>query len=659
MLPVSFGVETVVVKVGADGALVKELSSLGYSECENIVVIIDPRRPRRSAYGEIMAAFDGDDSKMSRVKLALLMPSTSSSKEALLMAEFALHNLALSVDYPATAQRLFIRMDDYLVHGDGIISAMIAEEKTVYPADEQANMLAMLKQFPASVYNYRALCHFYVGDGGEEGEIVDFVIDDAGAAALLGKEDAGLASLGPVPKNELLSTGAMFAQSAPSLFLAFNEDTASTMRGALGADVKVCTPCNKPWEDEVPPMNEASGLAFKDLEMDPSVMLLASRASAGYCGCMKKLPAPAKMVHQDEDYDSGEMVDQAECCMRECEDTEIKPTGLGDDAVEFSKCDDCGHVVCKSCFKDIAEGADFEAASKEMIDETPTPISIFNGKDCIMLIDADKDLADVPLPTGYQGYSSYPGAFFTKFREAVCDKPLVSIVMADSYESLVANRRVSTFIPLAVENCDIVLFCLKSDTEHVKAFCTGAKFSNESVMDSFIRCSVPFPRLHFFTFANNMGRELPDGSILGPSFTISADSDGANNIAASKYLSNVPNPQGKTTPLFTFTNAEGQSATDRVLPGAPGITTTTIINNATFIQDLCKALLGEDPKDEDGEPQEGQSLKTFLREAGFNEDYIEFADEIFGNTRDLAGEYSQYAGVVTALPDEDEDEDEE
>lgn len=198
MLPVTFACETVVVKYkgGEDERL---YSSKSYEDCDSIILIIDPRNFGTHYYTT------GLKQHASKLKVVILLPSTSSSKECLMRAENGVMGCCVSSTFEG-AEKLFVRLDDYLAHGDGIISAMISAGKTVYPAEEMANLKAMIDATSESIYRSRAFVHWLIGEGAEESEITAFFEE---ASAIFGKDDCGLPSMGPVSSDAFLTTEAI------------------------------------------------------------------------------------------------------------------------------------------------------------------------------------------------------------------------------------------------------------------------------------------------------------------------------------------------------------------------------------------------------------------------------------------------------------------
>jgi len=197
-----------------------------------------------------------------------------------------------------------------------------------------------------------------------------------------------------------------------------------------------------------------------------------------------------------------------------------------------------------------------------------------------------------------------------------------------------------------VENAYTVIFCQKNDNDikQIKDFCTGALFSNEVVNAAFCNSMNQFPRLHFFSFGNSMGREVEIGSILGPSLTISDDINGSS-IDSSKYTASLVNEfTSKISKIFTLTNAEGVPVNDRVIPGAKG-TSVTVVRDTGFLLSLFESL------------PSGDDVVKSLTGAGCVID-DESVIEALSNVDDCRSEHKQYRDEATAKPWEEGDDDE-
>jgi len=98
--------------------------------CEKLYVVYDPRSEPRNIQRDT-AGFTGSD-----LTLFVLLPSTNSGKESLLMAEVALQQLGPVVVGCPTDDIRVVRMDEWLTYGHPILKAMIDSQASVYPADE-------------------------------------------------------------------------------------------------------------------------------------------------------------------------------------------------------------------------------------------------------------------------------------------------------------------------------------------------------------------------------------------------------------------------------------------------------------------------------------------------------------------------------------------
>ena len=633
MIPVRFDSETVVVKLGPDGSFTKEYSSKSFEDTDCIVLVLDPRKSGPHYYQNSHLK-----QYAAKLKVVVLLPSTTSSKECLMKAEVSLLCCCVASTFEG-AEKLFVRMDDYLAHGDGIISSLISAGKTVYPAEEAANLKAMVDATIDSIFSMRAFAHWPVGMGGEEGEIIDFF--DL-ASEVFSKDDCSLPTIEQVPTDAFLTTEALYPDTKPTFYYAFNEETTNSLKAELDVTVNLMSfPGPDDFDSSI--VDGTPGLIRG--EPSESAVFAASGAAAGWCAkCSVKLPTPCghdKVVDEDDD--------PLTCQFGDCKRDDIEMQE-GD---EFSLCASCKSIgVCKACYVDLPEGEAKDAALKNMVTDVKRPEPSFTGKAAVFLLDLEKDISNVPPPNGYDGSGICAAlAWLGKLREYFCDTSFVVIIMAESYESLATNIQLVPSMYQLTENVDIVLFCLKSDTEHIKAFCCGSKSPNESIFKVFNHAMTPFPRMHFYVFSNAMGRDIEDGSILGPTFTIS-DSPAGASIDTSKYATSVVNPHtNKTTGLFTLPNAEGSFANDRVLPGAPG-TNTTLMCNGKFLMSLFESIKGENPKDENGEEVEGGYIKEKFRElGGFADEFItDTLPYLASNMMDQSSEYKAYLEKLVAEP---------
>jgi hypothetical protein len=182
----------------------------------------------------------------------------------------------------------------------------------------------------------------------------------------------------------------------------------------------------------------------------------------------------------------------------------------------------------------------------------------------------------------------------------------------------------------------------------VKTLFFGAKAANENVASLLVRSLIPFPRMHFFTLATAMGQELEDGSILGVSITMNADTVKGSGIPASKFLSNVVTPKGVKKTMFTMRDPNGDALYDRALIATEGTeTAATIIQNGSFLRKLLTGLLG--PQNEDCEFEE---FRAYFTEKGVD-DVVEL-EQMESNSSDLISEFKQYMEVAGA-DDSDEE----
>ncbi len=607
MIPVRFDSETVVVKLGPDGSFTKEYSSKSFDDTDCIVLVLDPRK-----FGPHYYQNSHLKQYSAKLKVVVLLPSTTSSKECLMKAEASVMCCCVASTFEG-AEKLFVRIDDYLAHGDGIISSLISAGKTVYPAEEAANLKAVVDATSDYIFPKRAFANIATGNGGEEGEIIDFF---ELASEVFSKDDCSLPTIEQVPTDAFLTTEALYPDTKPTIYYAFNDETANSLKAELDVTVNLMSfPGPDDFEKSIKGIEDGTP-GFIRGEPSESAVFAASGAAAGWCGaCSEKLPTPCghdKVVDEDD-------------CPLSCQFGDCKRDGVEmQEGDEFSLCASCkSTVVCKACYVDLPEGEAKDAALKNMVTDVERAEMSFTGKAAVFLLDLEKDISNVPPPSGYESGGICAALAWLNLARVCTQETFVVIIMAESYESMATNIQLAPSMAVLNVNVDIVLFCLKSDTEHIKAFCCGSKSPDESIFKVFNHAMDSMGQMHFYVFSNAMGRDIEDGSILGPTFTISDNPAGAS-IDTSKYASSVVNPHtNKTTGLLTLPNAEGSFANDRVLQGAPG-TNTTLMNDGKFLMSLFESIKGENPKDENGDEVEGGYLKEKFRElGGFADDFLD------------------------------------
>ena len=84
------------------------------------------------------------------VKVFLLLPSSTSSPSAMLLAESTCQSLSIVKELLGSVlgddALHIIRLDDYLMHGDRAVSALAESGKRVYPKEEATSMLAFFEK---------------------------------------------------------------------------------------------------------------------------------------------------------------------------------------------------------------------------------------------------------------------------------------------------------------------------------------------------------------------------------------------------------------------------------------------------------------------------------------------------------------------------------
>ena len=114
------GKETTLLKVNARGEVERSFSTKPLQEVEQILVVFDPRA-QMSWFGKLKTLVEDFQDK---TQTFLLMPSLSSSPECLLCAELGLILTSTTIVGPEEKLCL-VRVDDYMHHGDAIITSMV------------------------------------------------------------------------------------------------------------------------------------------------------------------------------------------------------------------------------------------------------------------------------------------------------------------------------------------------------------------------------------------------------------------------------------------------------------------------------------------------------------------------------------------------------
>jgi len=529
-------------------------------------------------------------------------------------------------------------MDDYFVLGDKILAALVESGKQIYPAEDADNMFAVSKAFLDNVFNTRAHCHWAMGDGVEEDDLRYVHVGAAGGGEVpefsgiskefkKGNQTALPALDGSIisgNNGEILSTAPILPSNNPTVFMAFNTATAEMVSAAL-PDATI-----NQVSEETLKAESGSPLELTFIERGPpsfSNTLKASAAKNAACQCSKKIIVSAWPTTPDEpDY-------KPEC--DECGDEISEET--------YANCKKCYVNLCSKCYVDLPEN-EIETAITTMVGTVEQNGGLIS-KEYVLFVDAEKDCTDCNMPVGQ---------FIGKLCENDCETNRCVVVLADSYESLRDNKMMMLFVPSLTENCDNVIFALKSELNLCKDLFCGAKYPTETVTLLMSRNMVPFPRLHFFTFGTNMGQELKDGSIICSAFTL-ADTTKGSSIPAEKFVAGYPNQLSKKLkPILNIPKPDGLASLDHVLSGVEGAN-VTVINNLQMTKDLCVAWTAWASDTDDN--IEGEALAALYSEVTgikFEDDPMVIV-ETLENTKDVIAEHGQYMNINQG---EEEDEEE-
>lgn len=225
------GTATVVIEIGADGSAI--LRGADMSEAQQIFVVIDPRAGRQltdvkclndpQLLRKIMLGGGGK----TQLKIFLLVPSASSSKAHLMNAHMAVFWMGHWLSQEHTPS--FIRTDDYFHNGDAIMKAMVDQGKTVYPAEEVGNMMAVFEAVAKCTWPKRAYVHWPVVAGLEEGEVcAEDILQKIGP--IFRDEANVLAGIGEAAPADGVATQAVLASGIKPAFLTFSEETADKFK---------------------------------------------------------------------------------------------------------------------------------------------------------------------------------------------------------------------------------------------------------------------------------------------------------------------------------------------------------------------------------------------------------------------------------------------
>lgn len=253
------GKDTTIVEFGSEGQLVRHGSQKPWADVEQILLVIDPRT---DPFHASKTPDDWTDAVKDKVVTFLLMPSLTSSPECLLCTEVGLQAFC-AAGVPMKDVRI-VRVDDYQSVGHKILAAMIEKDKKAYPAEEVDSMLKLVapdealgfkevfkdyetgkeevekceavSRFHSNIYNFRAWCHWPVGNGVEEGDISEGV---AKVIEILSGTDNALPSLEPVP-SDFKTSKAFYGSKMSPVAVVFREDSEAKYKEIFKIPVVLC-----------------------------------------------------------------------------------------------------------------------------------------------------------------------------------------------------------------------------------------------------------------------------------------------------------------------------------------------------------------------------------------------------------------------------------
>mmetsp|Transcript_133685 Transcript_133685/g.260313 ORF Transcript_133685/g.260313 Transcript_133685/m.260313 type:complete len:691 (-) Transcript_133685:205-2277(-) len=597
------GVETTLIEFGSNGAHVRRLSQKPLAEVESILLVIDPRALPNVVEG--LASIGSDEALAAKVTSFVLMPSMSSAPEFLMCAEVGLQ--FLNAPHMPMGDVRVVRIDDYMRQGEAVLVAMMEGGKKVYPAEEVEAMLGFFKQdsalgyteeeettpecsrFVANVYNYRAWCHWVVGMGSEEGEIMPA---QQSFSELLADDNQALAR---IDVESMRESQAFLGRAVAPVLLAFNEASAAKFTEAFGTEVFAC------------------------LSMEEENMNLR--------GCdIEELPQEQRDVLTEQDIACLRIVSMEEN-EEEGWDVGDEEEGIPEGELRKQAREEAGIEDPSSYLSDINNRI---KASCGRIGGMPVAEAIgglfgpdATQKYAILLVDPE----DLAVTTENFLYKPTMVAFLNKYRESYPDHCIMAVLFDEDFSKFAENKFLALAIHQLVENADATLFATQAETPQVAGFLFGAKHPTEHIVHALCMQQVPFPRLHFFTLSTAMGQDLEDGEILTPAVTVGPQVAG---LPVEKFSF-----KNRFSPFF-LTDAAFQPLTERLVLGTEDAVSATLIQPAKLLQTIFTNAI---PSEESWVDRFGEGFEHFE-----NAEIVESGM----NCSDLAAEYEQYNTVDTS-----------
>jgi hypothetical protein len=467
------GKETLVVEIES-GKLSYHGSSKPIEEVEQVLLVLDPRNAE-NCFG-LMQLLTPDI--LMKTKGFLLLPSISSSPESMAIAEVTLQSMGFIGNFASDVLHV-VRVDDWLAYGDTILVAMVEAGKRVYPAEEAGAMLGFFEEneelsameedwenedengnpkmkstgprsrFAASIFSYRAWCHWPMGFGSEESQIGDSI---AAVTAILRDESNSLPRLECCPPPTWPSVkGPLCPTTTKPVFIAFNEASAAKYSAALGVSVLACgDPLIPP--DILLTADTFEGKAVEDL--DPALVAQLKEGELLWLTIEANARAGLEGWEEEDDEGKEEGPKRAEA---------IDKTGSMWGV-------DWGSVATR--LND----------AKTMMGDTPWPEKLapaLAGKAPSVLIIEPADLA---CPAEGKAWKQACNAIYIlpKLREANPELMLSVVLTAPEFEAHASNRWLLPSLHQFTENCDVCLFAVDAELPALQAFFSGAKYDSEN-----------------------------------------------------------------------------------------------------------------------------------------------------------------------------------
>ena len=531
---------------------------LAAPEVEQVLLLIDPRSVLHLAYAGYA---EWPKEVKDKTTIFLLVPSCSSSDEALVMAEVGIQNLGCIFDIfpqPTFAgykkgkidgRVRLVRLDDYMAFGDAIVLKMMEEGAHWYPTTEQEDMLLML--------------------GGKRGEM--------GGKSML--EEVLL----DVPEIDgALSPG--WTHHVKELSTLYKEKIVQVLLEIIH-----------------PILQEGSGLSPLAKEERKS----AIGWHATWPSCQRNVYLAFSQASAERHAEGvGRIIGKP-----------IYYDGKTGNRVLPIKVIDEFHV----------EPDDPDAADKKVKINGEPKLKWLDGiygaeQQPVMIVEAE-DTKGVKYRIGDGAERPYH-MFVNHYRRA---KPLdvCSIVfVAEKYAHFQRNQWLVPAIHEALDCADMVVFATYDELPAVCSYLSNAKFGSENVAGVTASQLVPGPSCHLFTLSSAMGQPLADGEIIAPALTVGPpdqDPAEAHRIPPSKFNA------GKSNSPYFLRDEDMEPMLDRLIPAARGKKAVTLIQPAKVISNILRGIVLPDKATWHGvfgDDYMGIDTDTELREANDNIKHI-------------------------------------